>query len=430
MLNPDELIEAGFATLKGAAPRQSPADLAVLARRREAKARVKKLAVAGVGCLMIAGGLGVVLKPTSALAALAEAKRLSSAQPIVHVHIESIDFLKNPTIPPWPQTPGLDIWKFSDRYFRKQGYTLTEQFKDGRMLAYDSRFTEGFSSTYDAATDSFWKFDGTIGIELTGMHREPPTVRDVVAHGRHFTRYEWQDTDAMHNHSTEHVDVDPQSKLICFTDGHRETANGDTNEGTGMIEYPNSAVAAQEVPRFPIGLKYRTKKELLQEFNRTIGNPEQSKVLAGIRTTLYGVVVHPNIPDGIGIDVITTGGAGPDYGSGHQPEIVGAKLLAAKRSEWFPPLGDPLHARYGRHLMINGRKYILNQSDDLLTKAPTKITIRVPVWRLSQNTVDRNGKSVHPHDFVGYVTFSTSKMFFSLGASDWSYYPPQVRSSD
>ncbi|MDR3692259.1 MAG: hypothetical protein P4L46_22950 [Fimbriimonas sp.] len=424
MMRPDEIIETGFAALKEAQPARSPAELVVKACRQTTLATTKKVVAGSVGCLAIVGICAVAFKPQSALAALAESAKLTAAQPIIHMHIVRKDVVHDPTSPPWPPIPVLDVWRFPNRYIRQEGYVTAELRRDGTMLAYDNRFPFGTRSTYDVKHDRFWEFDGTIGLEKSGLHRDPPKVHDAILNGHKYTAYVWQDTDGMHHHTTSNVYVDPDSKLIRFSDSDMDSPNGDTSHSTLDLEFPREEASERAAPHFPKGIRFLTGRKVISDFRRTIGHPDQTKMLAGIRVSLYGVVLYPNVPDGVGVNVIMQGGAGPDVGSGHRAEVVGGPRLTVTRSQWFPAFSDPSHIRPGWHQVIDGRTYIVSQSDDLLATAPRRITVRVPVWRLVRSTIERDGKTVHPRDFVGYVTFTTSKFYCDIGEGDWTLFGP------
>jgi len=417
MKSPDEFIDSGFAAIKNAQPSRTPADLTTRVRRQERRARIVKASVGAAGCMGLVGMFAISMRPTSALAALTEAARLSAAQPIIHLRLERND-PPDPTRPLWLPSPPSDIWKFHDRYIRHQGHDTYEAFKEGKALGYDDRFPTGVKVTYNASKDRFWTFDGTISEELAGAHRNPPVVKTVDYRGASYFDYEWDDSNSMEPNKTAHVYVDPQSKFVRFSKQELVLSDGSVSRSLGVVDYPSAEVAERDMPRFPAGLIFKTNEEILKEFNRMVSHPDQTKTLGGIRTTLYCVVIHPNIPDGVGVDVITRGGAGPDYGSGHAPEVEGLKLLPVKRHRLLPPLVDPNNVRDGGNPVIGGQKYVVNQSNDLLVRAPTRITVRVPVWRLSPTTFERDGKTFHVHTFVGYVTFTTSKLFYNTGDSD------------
>ena len=425
MLNPDEIIEYGFSGLRDVQPKTNPFELAVMARRRESRAKLKKTAFGSLAFVAATAALALFMQPTSALAALKESARITAAQPILHVRFDTQDSPHNSTSTPWPPVPTTEVWKFSDHYIRKHGHTIFIAFKDGRTFAYDNRFPEGFQSKYDSNKDRFWTFDGTISEELARAHTDLPVVHDATIRGTRYTDFEWQDIDGMQNKTSSHIYVDPETKLVRLSESNRTNPSGDTSHTWASVDYPSSQQAKKETPQFPRELKFRTADDLLKKYNKELPRPEQSKSLRGIRTTLYGVVIYPNVPDGLGVNVITQGGAGPDFGSGHQPEIVGSQLLPTKRSAWTPSISDAEHTRHGFFTTISEKSYIVNQSDELLIKAPSRITIRVPVWRASSTTVDRDGKPIHPHIFIGYVTFTTSKIFLDVADPDLNYYERQ-----
>ncbi len=396
MSHPDELIEAGFAALKAVEPHRTAGNLMQAARKQNQRARIGR-AVAGAGsCLAVAAVVAMALKPTSALADLRDAARISASQPIVHLRVM--------TRKSTGANSSWEIWKFADHYVRKNGHVVVYQYRDGRLLADDDRFPKGFRSTYDAARDRFWTFDGTIGVELSGGHQASPTVRTVTAHDRTYKRYEWHDQTPLFEKDTQ-VDVDPESKLIRYLQSDTNS-NGQSSRDDGEITYPTEADARAQCPHFSMRLKFVTDRELLADFHSRIGVADQSKTLLGIRTTLYGVVISRNAADGLRVEVITRGGAGPDYGSGHLPQVVGVPLLTQKWSYSRPGFLSPSQTRYGSFPVIEGRKYIVNESDDLLERAPSKITVRVPVWKLG-------AVAGGPHLFVGYVTFTTPKIFYN-----------------
>lgn len=422
MLNPDEIMNSGFAQLKTARSSKTMEDLARCSRRHESQAKLKRTLGAVGACAMIVLAASIFARPTSAYAALMESARLTAAQPVIHVHFEHEEFPENVTTPPWPQRPAEDIWKFTDRYFRKSEDTVVEFHKDGTVKGRDDRFPFGYQSTYDASKDKFWSFDGTISIELSGAHRNPPIVKNALHDGTEYTAYEWRDTDGMGNEHTNDIFVDPNSKLVRYSDSSSKATNGDVSRLHTTVDYPNASKTEKELSALLAGTRLRTKKDLIAEFNRRIGQPDQTKSVGGVRVSLFGVVVSRNVPDGLNVEVITKGAAGPDYGSEQQVEILGSPLLATKRLEWFPPLSDPQHIRNGFDQVICGKSYIVDQCNDLLMQAPSRITVKVPVWRLSPSTIERDGKIVHPHNFVGYVIFTTSKIFYSVGDSDWQFY--------
>ena len=413
MLNPDERIDLGFATLKVAQPSFQANDLVAKARRQAFHTKVRRAVGGGAASLVLAGLFALTMQPTSALAALKESARLTAAQPILHIQSERTDTLRPLSKAPWPHIPKLDVWRFQDQYISKQGHLLSVKYRNGRSLDFDDRFNFGFESTYDAKQDPFWSFDGSISLDLKQMHKTQPTVQSVVREGVALSKYEWHETNPFGNKTTEQVFVDPDSKLVRFSDQHDDSLSGDSSHWTGKFEYPSAVVADHETPRFPTSIKLRAKDELIEEFQHEISTPDQTKTLAGVRTTLFGVMIYPNIPDGIGLDVITKSDSGEAIGTGHHPEIVGSPLLTTKRADWFRHDVDMSQAKFGTFRKIAGSRYLVNRSNDLLERAPKKVTVHVPVWR-SGNSSERK--------FVGWVTFTTSKIFSSPGNGDWSLY--------
>jgi len=65
-------------------------------------------------------------------------------------------------------------------------------------------------------------------------------------------------------------------------------------------------------------------------------------------------LIYPNIPDGLGVDVITKASSGEVYGVGHHPEIIGSPLLATKRADWFRREVDMPQAKFGTIRKIAG----------------------------------------------------------------------------
>lgn len=240
--------------------------------------------------------------------------------------------------------------------------------------------------------------------------------------GTQYKRYEWTETDGMQTHRTGRLFVGPATKLIRFSNEIRVVENGDEHFGAAVVEYPTTTAAELRAPKFPRSLKFRTLKEMLADFHRRIVKSDQHKTVGGIRTDLYGVIINSNVPEGLSVDVITRGGVAPEVGSAHRPEDLGIKLLPERRSSRLPLNSDPATALFGREQAIETRRYIVNQSDDLLYRAPDRITVRVPVWRLDRSSTSIGGKLDPQRKFVGYVTFTTSKIFVNLGASELNYY--------
>ena len=417
MLSPDEIIEIGFSNLRRELSSVGPEDLVAVDRRKATVAKVRFLVVGLAGCSVSALIVAVALKPVSAFAALAESARLTSAQPVIHMHIVNHDTYEHPSNPPERDLLPVDIWRFSDHYIRKEGHLVKVLFKDGRYLAYDDRFRDGFSWKYDASKDPTWTFDGTIGPELDRRHPFPVTKREEQG----ATVFEWSHRDAQQNGMTERIYVDPKTKLIHFAEGSLKDSTGRRNHGTDIIEYPSADIAARQAEGFPPDLRFRSKGELLDDFNRRIGVPDQTKTLEGIQVTLYGVNVFPNMQDGIGIEAITRGSGGHKCGPGHPVQIADADLFPQKRSDLSAEYHDPSRAEFSRIIGVNGKLYISSESNVLLSKAPTQVTIRVPVWR-SDSEKEQFGVPMSAQHFVGYVTFTTSKLFFNVGCGDLPFY--------
>ena len=411
----DDPIQAGFAALRTAQPSRDASDLVRTMRRRSVRAKVLKLAIAATGGISALVALGISLKPTVALAALSAAERLSSAQPVVHLHFETETTPAQPTATPEAQTPPLDIWRFPDHYFRKQGHVLSELYPNGKILAYDDRFPFGFRSAYDALHDRFWGFDGTIAIEMTGAHRDPPKVREVTYQGRKMTDYEWDDIDGMQNRKVGHTFVDPRTNLVRFGASAEVSSTGDQSNSTTSVDYPTVSEAERHAPNFPSGTRFLRPYDLKTEFDAKIRRPDQTKVIDGIPVSLYGVILFPIGQDGIAAQAVTRGGAEPGFGSGHPLTILSPNLLSVKDSAWFGILNFPENSKSEWPQVIGTEKYLVSTSVNLLTQAPSRITVRVPVWRL-------NLSQGQPR-FVGYATFTTSKLFYEVDAADWSFIP-------
>lgn len=413
MLNPDERIDHGFAVLKQAQPSFQPNDLVVKARRQAFRTKLGRMVGGSAAGLVVAGLFALTIQPTSALAALKESARLTASQPVIHVQAERTDALQAQSKSPWLPQPKRDIWRFQDRYVCKQGHLLSVKYRNGRSLDFDDRFEVGVESSYDAKKDPIWSFDGSISIYLQQMHKTQPTVQNVVRQGLGLTKYEWHELNPIGNQTTAQVFVDPDSKLVRFSDQTDISPSGESTHWTAKLEYPSLSDAEQETPRSPAAINFRPQNGLIEEFNRTLSEPDQSKTLAGVETTLYGVVIYPNRPDGLGVDIITKASSGEAYGVAHHPEIIGSPMLPTKRADWFKHEEDMPQAKFGTFRMIAGSKYFVNRSNDLLVSAPKTITVRVPVWR--------SGNSSEA-DFVGWVTFTTSKIFATPGNDEWSLY--------
>jgi len=406
MLSPDELIESGFAGLRNVQPTQSPTDLVVVARRREKRTKIIKTLAGSAGGIGFAAALTFALQPTSALAALQESASLTAAQPFIHLRSERTDVLAAPAIPPYPPRPALDIWKLHDSYIRQEGHTLSQVFKNGKILSYDNRFPFGTTNPYNELSDHFWEFDGSIGVELNGAHKESPKVRDLGDR----LDYGWHDVDGMQNQLDTHVFVDKRTKLVNGTTHETLTATGDKSSGFTTVDYPSARAMRDRVPGFPKGLRFCSQGEAVRDFRMKMARPEQTKTIAGIRVDFYGVLIYPNTPDGIAVNVLTTGGATPEDGGSKDVKLVGVQLLPTKRSQWLPSFGGhkAVSTRYLRK--IGGRDYIVNQSDDLLTKAPAKLIVKVPVWK---------GDT---HTFAGYLSFTTQRVFANPTFREWNFY--------
>jgi|GEM_PF-5970838 len=412
MQSTDEIIESGFSGLRRLQSSREPSRLVAQLLRRRRRTRVLQTATGSTAFAAACLTAFVALRPESALASLERSVRLSAAQAIIHIQsvTKRVDAVKVPY--PWPPAPKLQIWRFPNRYVQAQGHELTVKYKDGHMFYRDDRFADGCTSNYDAASDQFWNFDGTIRLSLQALHRTQPIVQDVQISGRPQTEYSWTETDAMGNKTNDHVFVDPQTKLIVSSRTDEVAPIGDGSSTITTLDYPSGANPAWDQPRFPVGLNFRTKEELQNDFDRRIGQVDQTKTVGGIRVSLHGVIVAINVPDGLAVHVISQGGANPATGSGHPAEVVGLPILPEKRIDWFRPRLDPAHTRFSRFVTIQGEQYKVDLSEDLLYKAPKEITVRVPVW------------SPNSHRFLGYATFKTSKIFYGLVQDGWFFYGP------
>lgn len=414
MLEPDDIIEIGFANLRSELSSIGPVDLVNLDCRKASAAKLRILVASLAGCSVTAVIFAVALRPVSAFAALAESARLTRAQPIIHMRIVNHDTFEHPSSPPQRDILPVDIWRFPDHYIRKEGQITKELFKDGRYFAYDDRFADGFKWKYEAKSDGIWTYDGTIGPELDRRHPFPVTKHEEHLGGKDVTVYEWSHGDTQQNGITERIFVDPKTNLITLSEGRLKEATGRRNYGTVHVDYPNAGLASKEAGGFPAGLRFRSKDDLIADLNRRIAVPDQTKTLEGIRVSLYGVIVFPNMQDGLGIEAITRGNGGQVCGPGYPVQIVGAELFRQKRSDLSAEYRDPLRANFSRMTGINHQLFIGSESNDLLSKAPTQLTIRVPVWR-SDSKKMQFGVPVSAQQFVGYVTFTTSKLFFNVG---------------
>jgi len=249
-MNTDELIDSGFESLRDRTPARDTYGLTTELRRRERRTRARQAISLTVACSAAGVVAAIALRPISALAALKESGRLTSAQPFVHLHMIGWDKPAAPTTPPWPAKPALDIWRFPDYYVRSEGHVLCELFRDGRTLARDDRFPIGFESSYDAARDSFWRFDGTVSLELA-THRNPPIV-----HSADPIDFQFDDTDGLGNRTISHIYVDPATKLIRSAEDHRTSPDGSSGGGTSSVEYPSRLEAELGVPKFAPRLKW------------------------------------------------------------------------------------------------------------------------------------------------------------------------------
>jgi hypothetical protein len=415
MLSPDEIIEIGFANLRQEVSKQSPEEFLAQARRQDRAARIKTVVFAGAGCLAIAATLAIAFKPMSAYAALRESARLSSSQSIVHLRVVNHDTYEHPSIPPTPDDLPIDIWRFPDHYIRKQGHVVKKLFKDGRYLAYDDRFTSGFSWKYDANNDPIWTADGSIGPEIAKRRPIPVQAHTVHTDRGEETVYEWTNRDAHRNGIDEHIYVNKRTNLIDFAEGDLKEPDGRRNHGTNVIDYPDERRAERDAGGFPSSLRFRTKRELLDDLNQRIVVPEQSKTLSGVRVTLYGVIVFPNLPDGIGVRAIVRGNAGRNGGAGHPVKILGTPLFKSKRSDLSPEYHDLVRAKYTAVTGLAHQLFISAESDDLLANAPSQVTLRVPVWRNTASAESAFGIADKSDEFIGYVTFTTSKLFYNIG---------------
>ena len=418
MLNPDEIIEIGFANLRREVSSRGLAELSAQGRRRASAARIKTAAAGLAGCVAITGIVVIGISPVSALAALRESARLSGSQPIVHFHIVNRDTYEHPSDPPARQDLPIDIWRFPDRYIRRQGHVVKELFRDGRYLAYDDRFPDGFSWRYDAKSDPAWTHDGTIGPEIA--RRLPSAVKVETRRTERGDEsvYEWSNLDAHQNGIVEHVYVNQRTHLIAFAEGDLKEPDGRKNHGTCTSDYPDAREAEREAGGFPSGLRFRTKSELIDDFNRQIVVPEQTKTLGGVRVSLYGAIVYPNLPDGIGVEAILRGYDGHDSGPGHPMQIANAPIFA-KRSSMSLADRDPARANFTRVRAFNHLLFTRAESNDLLARAPRRLTLRVPVWR---PLVGADHGAAKSGQFVGYLTFTTSKLFYNVGTDYLPYY--------
>jgi hypothetical protein len=309
----------------------------------------------------------------------------------------------------------IDIWRFPDHYIRRQGHVVKELFKDGRYLAYDDRFTSGLSWKYDAKSDPTWTADGSIGPEIARRRPIPVKAHTVRTDRGEETVYEWRNLDAHQNGISEHIYVNQRTNLIDFTEGDLKEPNGRRNHGTNVIDYPDARLAERNAKEFRSSVRFRTKRELLDDLDQRIVVPEQTKALSGVRVTLYGVIVFPYLPDGIGVMAIVRGNAGRNGGVGHPVKIVGTPLLQWKRSDYSKEYHDLKRAEFTHVTGLDHQLFISAESDDLLTRAPSQLTLQIPVWRNIASAKSPFGIAAKSGEFLGYVTFTTTKLFYNIG---------------
>lgn len=392
-MNIDDQIEAGFAALKAAQPTRLTQDIDEAGcQRARVRMRYRATAVSAVGVVVLIAA--VALRPESAIAALTQAAQKSGRRPVIHFHFQSWQSSVKPTTPPWPERSASDIWRLPDRLIRREGNSLAILRPNGEILSHDDRFPIGHRGTYDAAHDQIWSIDGTIKWALS-HYRNPPTVR----RGQ-MTEYTFEEIDGVGNHSTDIIDVDPSSKLVRTSRSENLAPNGDRSGGNGVISYPELRVAERDVPRFPKGLKFVTTTSLKSKLQEYVCHPAATTTVGGIRVALCAVVVYPNVPDGVGIGVVTTGGAIPEGLGDESTHVLGQKLMRMRRTEWLGITAT----RFIRPVRYGGRECRLNQSDELLFRAPHQVTVRVPVW-------NRLGR------LVGYARFVTSRLVYNVGES-------------
>jgi hypothetical protein len=255
----------------------------------------------------------------------------------------------------------------------------------------------------------------------------------VSAHGGVFDRYIIRTPGSPGETTTNIVYADPKTHRVRFFDIPKHanhemvpTADPSTNQwvmapgpGYDWIElsteyrYPDQAGLWQNPPPEPDNSE--SSDAVRARFLSEIGQPVADQTVGGIKKTLFGIVIE----SGGEVVAITTGGAPREEADPHELQIVHqttwVKHTKAPSVGKVQPLGQ-------RNVIfpvtIGSREYIAEESRVglLAGQNPKSLTIRVPVWRYDRRRPLSNYPGVkpsvlYPSLFVGYATFTTSKIY-------------------
>jgi len=419
-------FEDGLA-LRRATPQTQTGSLVAMSRLRANSARWIK---AGLGFVTVAAAAAttlISLRPISARAALGEAARHSNSVRPMHVINKGEDVIDS------------DLWFLSDRLLGKSRFSMREVRADGEGRSY----VEGCPAGHRYVVDKYTKDlianpeVGTIGKQLELDEHERNAHVDRIDSrrylGRNYTDYRVTDSNLMGAHVADYF-VDPGTNLIQQIEEDRISPDGKHATSQTDVEYPDAQTAAREEPKFPAGISFLTDEQIQAGFLSSIRKPEQVKTVHGVHVAFYGLILRcfrgPE-PYSRAFSV-TRGGATADTSQDQYVQfadgpIASQTVLAVGpgRRMGHLVLGPPT-LRSGRELIgdqvrLGGSLYVVNCANQMLSRVPKEITVRVPVWEPSGQTLisqaeETKGQKFQGRRLLGYATFSTHRIFCDNGS--------------
>lgn len=413
----DEVIGPALLGLRELEPRITPASLIQLDKRRARARKHWEMAASVASAAALIGTVALSMQPKSAIASLRESVGISNAQSAIHIHSETND-----------------MWIFPDHYIRQAGHFLHMSTLRGTSFNLDDRLQFGFRTQNAKWESEFLKkrMTGRIDEALERARQDPrgtiEVIRAVKAHGGVYDDYRITTPGCYQGVLTVDLYVDPATRLMRFEDQKNVSPYAEPNVSSSAIEYPNAEQASRQAPVFRARTPFLTEDEIRQRFLACLKAPEQSRVVGGIRVSLFGVLLrHTANEKAFTADVITQGGAGSDILQDHWVEIQKGPLSSEERlirslgfghSHIIAP--GEFFAAQGAHvcgpLKLGGAKFVVNPANQTLATFPEQLTLRVPVWRSDTSVSLRSTRSstasraFHPSRLVGYATFTTRRI--------------------
>ncbi|MDR3690512.1 MAG: hypothetical protein P4L46_14130 [Fimbriimonas sp.] len=443
---PDERIELGVQCLKTAKSFRSAEDFVAPAYRRRALRRMR----VGLGTgLSLAAGLcvaGYLLLPQRAMASLNavldQSNRAAEFMAISHSWNQIRD----------SEMKGITVtWRRQDYSVMRTSTRICDHRLNPARSLSDAPLDESTlwmerSGGYvagNARCRQAVSFQGLPFVFGTSMKvgdwlkvgKLVHSTAHVFAHGGAFDQYVIQTAGSPGEPMTSIVYADPQSHRIRFVDqplqeSHELTPTADkvTNQwvmaagprlnrqqATIEFRYPDQTGLWQNPPPTPKASETVSSDAVKARFLAEIAQPVASVEVGGIKKTLYGVVIEK----GGEVVAITTGGAPRDEADPHELQVLDRQTW--HRHSRAPYIGN--HQRIGKRVIvlpvsIGGRSYIAEASRSglLAPRNPSALTIRVPVWKYDRthplaNLPGLKPSVFYPSVFVGYATFTTTKIY-------------------